>query len=539
MKYSAEIPAGIKNVFARYGFLIFSLGYLLLAFKLLPDYGLGFDSPKNFDEGWVNLNYLLTGQTSSHDQFSLAFQLHGAFFFMVADLLKRILSDGLGWLDPVTARHAFLPLLVFCFMNLYYAFLKKRTGAQSAFLACALLLTIPSFFGHTFNNIKDIPLFVFFSLSILCFYGWYDSGFKGLRCLYGVFLALGFTFLSKLYAVLVPIILAVWLGFLKLQPFHEAPQNPPDAGQLWTRRNLFHAIIGLMLVLVLLALFFMPGFYPVKEKMIFFEMKARAAKRLMQHGTQGWSFYPWIQAFYIMPALTLVMAVLGMIKTLLHKPLSPFSILMLTWLFTVMFVACTPLFPVYHGIRLFMVFLVPFCFFSAEGVIFAAKLLGKVPFVKKTWATGILGFVLIATQIAGIVRTHPYETAFFNCLAGGLKGAQEKRIPDAGDFWLTSYREAAGWINRHAPAYSSVWLPSIDAFYILRFYPLRSDLRFDFVRNIPLPGNSFLFISPGETCWANVAAEVRKNIEREASRMEKAHTITRQGGEILTICYKP
>ena len=537
MAYSPDMSPRIKKFVERYGFLIFSLCFLAFAFWLLPDYGLGFDSPKNFNEGRINLNYLLTGDTPLQDQRILPYQIHGAFFFMVSDLFKRILSDSLGWLDPVSAQHAFLPVLVFFFMNLFYAFLRKRTDPRTAFLTCALLLTTPPFWGHLFNNIKDIPLFVFFSLSLFSFYEWRASGFQRSRYLYGTFLALGLTLLSKLYALLIPILLALWLVFPKLLPSRRT--EPLPTGKLWTRQNLLHGLMGASLVLALLALFFMPAFFPITEKMIFWRIKVREAKRLMENGTQGWSFYPWIQVFYIMPVLTLAMAVLGMIKTLLQKSLSALSTLMLTWFLTVMFVACTPLFPVYHGIRLFMVILVPFCFFAVMGVTGAAELLGKITSLKKTWGIWLLGVLLIAFQIAGIAQTHPYETTFFNRLAGGLKGAQEKHIPDAADYWLTSYREAVRWINRNAPPNAFLWVPGHDSFYMIRFYTFRKDLQYNFVRQTPLPGNSFLIIHPGEACWVDIAPDMRKNIEGELSRMTKTHEIRRQDGEILAIYYKP
>ncbi len=542
MKNSVNDRSEIKDFLSRYGFFIISLGYLLIAFALLPDYGLGFDSPKNFREGWINLNYLLTGRAALNDQLSLAFQIHGAFFFMIADIFKRILSDGLGWLDPISAQHAFLPVLVFFFINLYYAFLQKKTEPQVAFLTCALLLTIPSFFGHTFNNIKDIPLLVFFSLSILCFYEWHNSGFQRSRYLYGAFFGLGLTLLSKLYAILIPVIWVLWLTVLKLRSYHKKDMTEAEllpSKRLLRRENILRGLIGFALVLALAALFFMPAFYSIEEKMIFLKIKSRVAKKLMTHGNQGWSFYPWIQVFYIMPILTLATAVLGVIKTLLQKSLNTLSALMLTWFFTVMFAACTPFFPVYHGIRLFMVFLVPFSFFSATGVTFTVEFLGKTSPIKKTWGTWLLGILLVAFQIAGITQTHPYETTFFNCLAGGLKGAQEKNVPDAADYWLISYREAVRWINEKAPQNANLLVPGSDSFLLLEYYPLRKDVRFDLVRAATLPKNSFLMIASGEGPWVNVTPVMKACIQKEMSRMMKVHEIQRQGGNILTIYYKP
>jgi len=541
MEHPTDIFKKIKNFTDRYGFPIFSLGFLLLGFKLLPDYGLGFDSPKNFEEGLINLNYLLTGHAALKDQFSLAFQIHGAFFFMISEIFTRIFCNGLGWLDPLSARHAIAPVLIFIFTNIYYSFLRKRTGATTAFLACTILLTFPVFFGNTFINIKDVPLFVCFSLAVLSFYEWRDSGFQRSRYLYGFFLALGLALLSKLYAVMLFAVLALWLATLQWQSRSKkgaTSSETPNLKQLWSRRNIYHSLAGCTMVLVLIALFFMPAVYSVEDKIIFFRIKGRVVDKLVTYGNQGWSLYPWIQVLFVTPVLTLVMATFGMMETLLEKSRTAFSLLMLSWFFLVMFTACTPLFPVYHGIRLFMVVLIPLCFFTAVGIMGAAELVGKIVPIKKTWGIWFLGALLIAFQIAGIVQTHPYETTFFNGLAGGLRGAQKKRIPDSGDYWLTGYCEAMRWLNKNVPSGADLLVPSNDDLRLIRYYPLRNDLYLNRITQTPLPRNSFLILEPGETCWVNVPKILRKKIEAEVSSMKKVHEIRRQGGEILTIYYK-
>ena len=537
MKYSADILPRIKNFAERYGFLIFSLAFLLLAFRLLPDYGIGFDAPKNFSEGRINLNALLTGQATPRDQISVTYQIHGAFFFMISELSRRLLSDTLGWLDPASAQHAFLPVLVFFFMNLIYAFLRKRADPRTAFLTCALLLTTPHFWGHLFNNIKDIPLFVCFSLSIFSFYEWRASGFLKTRYLYGTLLLIALTLLSKLYALLIPLLLILWIVVPKIFPVPRT--DPPPAGTPWNRQNLLHALLGSFLALVLLALFFMPVFFIIGEKMIFLKAKAKIAQKLMDHGTHGWSFFPWVQVFYIMPALTLAAAFGGGIKTLFQKPLSSLSSLMLTWFFVVMCTASSPLFPVYNGIRLFLVFLVPFCFFAVVGVTGAAEFLSKISPLKKNGGVWLLGILLLAFQIAGIVQTHPYETTFFNRLAGGLKGAQEKHIPDAEDYWLTSYRAAVAWVNRNAPKNATLLVPNPDSMLMLDYYSLRKDLRHDFVQGRIFPRNSFLIVVQSNSSWINLRQFKREDIEQEAHRMMNVYEIKRQGAVILTIYYKP
>lgn len=56
--------------------------------------------------------------------------------------------------------------------------------------------------------------------------------------------------------------------------------------------------------------------------------------------------------------------------------------------------------------------------------------------------------------IAGI-RLHPYEYIYYNSFIGGEAGAFRRFELD---YWGTSYREAAGWLNRNAPANAPVWV---------------------------------------------------------------------------------
>ncbi|HNX68275.1 MAG TPA: hypothetical protein PLL75_01110 [Candidatus Omnitrophota bacterium] len=534
----------IREFLSRYGFLIFSVLYLILAFRLLPDYGLGFDSPKNFSEGEINLNYLLTHYTLPDiDQFNLSFQIHGALFFMIGEACRQVFSQWLGWIDPVSARHAFLPFLTLLFLNVYYNFLKKRTGPFFAAATCLTVLTYPHFFGHSFNNIKDIPLFVFFSVSVLLFYEWAASGFRGLRWLYACSTALGISLAGKLYTLIAPGIIALWLITSRWMgiPLPEKSENPEKepAPFRWSRERVFHVCAAILIAAAIAAFFFMPGFYGIEEKARFWRSKSKAVKDLLGIKNKAWSFYPLIQIFYVTPALTLLAATWGILKTWLRRSRHSLDLLMMIWLGTVIGIACSPLLPVYNGIRLFMTYLVPFSYFATGGILDAGERIATRFSLKKSWLGWELAAMVIGAQLFGILTTHPYETAFFNFFAGGLKGAQEKNIPDAGDFWLTSYREGIAWVNRHAPRNSFLLVPNPNSFLMVEYYNPREDIRYDFVRRRILPRNSFLLMVPNKASWQSLSTSACKDIEDEMKSMIKVYEIKRQGGEISTIYYKP
>jgi hypothetical protein len=55
----------------------------------------------------------------------------------------------------------------------------------------------------------------------------------------------------------------------------------------------------------------------------------------------------------------------------------------------------------------------------------------------------------------GTAHLHPYEYIYYNSFIGGVKGAfRDYEL----DYWGTSYREAANWLNENAAPDSKVWV---------------------------------------------------------------------------------
>ncbi len=55
--------------------------------------------------------------------------------------------------------------------------------------------------------------------------------------------------------------------------------------------------------------------------------------------------------------------------------------------------------------------------------------------------------IAIAASVVPMVRLHPYQNTYYNALTGGTKGAAGRFDTD---YWLSSYREAALWLRGHA-----------------------------------------------------------------------------------------
>lgn len=70
------------------------------------------------------------------------------------------------------------------------------------------------------------------------------------------------------------------------------------------------------------------------------------------------------------------------------------------------------------------------------------------------WQTAAIALSLLPGMVA-LVNLHPYQYIYYNSIVGGVSGAQGRFETD---YWLTSYREAAEYLNQNAPAGSLIWV---------------------------------------------------------------------------------
>ena len=61
-----------------------------------------------------------------------------------------------------------------------------------------------------------------------------------------------------------------------------------------------------------------------------------------------------------------------------------------------------------------------------------------------------------------MLRTHPFQIAYWNVLAGGAAGAYERELPQAGDYWGMSYRLGMRWLNANAPPDALLAVPVVE-----------------------------------------------------------------------------
>ncbi len=133
--------------------------------------------------------------------------------------------------------------------------------------------------------------------------------------------------------------------------------------------------------------------------------------------------------------------------------------LVIVWFFLVFayVVITTP--PEYDNYRHFLFILPAFFLFSAFAIQFLIEKLNP------HWLAALLVTALIIPGGLAIVRYHPYEYAYFNPLAGGLKGAAHQYEVD---YWLTCYKELTEDVARHEKEPIDIYVdlaPDLPAYY--------------------------------------------------------------------------
>ncbi|MDP0498318.1 MAG: phospholipid carrier-dependent glycosyltransferase [Verrucomicrobiota bacterium JB024] len=336
-------------------------------------------------------------------------------------------------------------------------------GERLAFWCGLFLLLMPRFYGQMFFNPKDIP---FAAGMIWALYFLLRWGRELPRPRIGLTLALGVAVGLALAIRIGGLVLFAYLGGYVAIVLLRERLNGDVTTKLWLGHVLRAGGHCLLAVLVALAVLYPWWPYIHSDPLGRIAEAFRTISAYPWEGTvllQGelyaapdipWYYAPlWLgitlpDVFWFVMAGGLVLVVLGP-RRLLERALSPEGI---PWVV----VAVAAVFPLvyviargsvlYHGIRHMLFIFPPLACLAALAWV---SLLDRLKH-RKRWrvlAAGALA-MLVAVELATLVRLHPYEYVYFNQLSGGI-GAKAGRYDS--EYWGTSLLEAARWLDAYAP----------------------------------------------------------------------------------------
>jgi hypothetical protein len=457
------------------GLLPWRLGALVLALALvsggiatLPEYGVTCDEAYGyFFFGERYLHYFVTRDRAYLDfenaelpvhqrepnLFASIGRAHPRQFPPLADILSagtmEILGHRLRWMDPIDGFHVATILLVGLVLVALFEFAAPRIGPAPALAGIALLAFHPRFWADMHNNPKDVPELVFFALTVMAAARWYARPRVGGALVAGVIG--GAALAVKANAVFIPLLVALglwpWLG----------PRLAWRPVVLHLRRVWWH--YALMLAAAV-SVFFAVWPWLHQNSLARFGKHVRAfASQMGRPPHPGWNPDPAIQLVASMPELVLLLLAVGTIASVVRvargADASGTLRLLLAWMLVPILRNSVPGAWNFDGIRHFYEFLPAAALLAAVGGTAIVDLAGGK---RRLLVAAALAAATALDVGEAIARYHPFETAYFNRLVGGLHGAAQ-RFPEATDYWGSSYRRGLEWLNRNAEPGSALYVP--------------------------------------------------------------------------------
>jgi hypothetical protein len=386
--------------------------------------------------------------------------MYGAFFEGLAEA-----AASLSPLDPYAARHVVNVLFALAAVVAALAMGRRLAGPWGGALAVVFLVLTPPFYGHAFNNPKDIPFAGTFAVAtaVLLAVGERSPRLR-LRDVLAAAAAIGVTAGVRVAGIaLFGFALPLWIAVAWVRSRDaEAPSAPV--------RELGRLLLAWLAVVVLgwavmVACWPWAQVAPVRNPLRALDAFSRFWEtmvvfydgRYVPNGQVSRLYLPkWFAL--TMPETYLVAVAMGGVALapgVHRRPWPPPVRVRLVQVLWLLALATLPVAwavlrhtPLYDGLRHFL-FVMPLLAVLA-GVAAASYLRARWRHLDGKVGAALLAGLATLT-LADMAALHPYEAVYFNRLvAGGLRGAVDRYDTD---YWCLTYKEGAEWLRaRYAGA---------------------------------------------------------------------------------------
>ncbi len=412
--------------------------------------------------------------------------------------------------DSVTAQHIFLLPLVLLLLFELWRFGSEVWNTRVGLFAATALAVSPRFWAHAHNNIKDVPLAVFFSLTV--FYGFRlcRRPSRSGALLFGI--VWGLALAAKANALFLPLVFALWLLLTR-------PESRASVKSI-VPLGILSGMVGALLFLVL-----SPSMWVGFPKGLIAQ-----AQYLLSIGSSAGNFFrimPAVNALVTIPGPLLPFFILGIVVLPRSDRSRSAALLVYLWAFFPIFRASIPRANDFDVVRHWLEVQPAFALIIGVGVDWCFQKMRSGSIV-----AGALSALIFAPIFYWNVVNHPFNLPYYNFLVGGLKGAQERGFPQATDYWGSSYRKGVEWLNAHADRDAEVFV-GVGQHILQPLAPvwLRPDLTFRLKKNYSVPSDaraSYVMYITREERYASKLREMD-------DELTPVYSIAVDGGVILKI----
>lgn len=474
--------------------LFILLASFLISVRLIPEYGVNWDSYQHLARGQIYLRYILTGKTdstqvhpvcyispdtslSAHtegracplpyenrvsifdkspldkkwaDQLTIG---HPPLMDIVMAISNKFFFVESGLLDDISAYHivpVFFTFILACVVALWAY---EIGGIVPAIISTITLITYPLLFAEQHFNIKDPTVTSLLTLTTYFVYKAIKTEKKRYLLLSAI--PFGMTLGTKFNILFLPVSLLPWL-IVELTTSHRSILKK------WKSWIVTTVMVGF----IAFSLFYLsfPSIWgrPVQG----FLSVVHYYQEISQVGGIPCSYPPFSGQWYLcsskqpfllfittIPLFTLGLGLVGSVLVLRKLAFRDGVYLLWFFLFVSPLVRATlPLMSLYGAsLRQIMEFYPFFALLAGVGGAFVTARLSN-PVYKFFLCVFVISFLL---SIKSIIVLHPYENIYYNELIGGLSGAKSMGFPLVGNTYGSAYKDLLTWLNTHAPKHAS------------------------------------------------------------------------------------
>jgi len=453
--------------------------YFALMLLTSTHYGVTWDEPPDWYIAHRNIGYLLTLDSkwidfghnfalyhgTDHPELYFSEQPLWTLYFgnLMSSIGCLIFYEKLGWLGAVEAHHLPNFLLVAAVLVAMFAHIRRNFDHVAAVVACLAIAFQPRFFADTHFNTKDIPYACLMAFTLL-------AARRGIirmsPCwIFAASVLWGLAACASLNAGLIPVVLLFWY-ICSRNDIKASRLSPPEDYNHKRTRELRLMLEGSPLIAFVAFVAVWPylwtdTIYKTGEFLRYYFGVVSSGKGGIQWDT--------ILLFLaVQPPAVLLFGGIGIasaIYNIIRRKNNEAGSFLLIWAVLPVLRMALPRVRNYDGVRHFIEYAVPLGALTGIGASMTlrwlAENIGKRLKRREIFGRILSGALVFAPFIPWawtMIKIHPHELVYFNFIAGGAKGAQE-RWSDATDYWGSSYREGMKWLNENTERGAWVVVP--------------------------------------------------------------------------------
>ncbi|HPF52012.1 MAG TPA: tetratricopeptide repeat protein [Draconibacterium sp.] len=426
--------------------VIISVFYFISMLSVTKDYGVSGDEVNSHEQAVRVFNYFANGDSTAYENTPGYLNLYGLSANVIAEFISQKIFPSV---DLYTTRHYFNICVAFI-GTIYIGLIGLRLfGGLGGLISLIFMILSPRYFGHSFNNLLDVPFAVGYIVSIYYIIRFFDTWPKiKIKHAIGLILGTSFAISNRVPGVM---LYAYFLFYAFI--FYVAYIGRKEFWKIWKFRSDILRFsmwaVGIVIISYGMSLLIWPyglrnPFMAIPNVLEHFS-KIPVNMTTIFDGVQDLSnkMSRYYAPIYLLIGTPLFIA----IGILIYIVLLPFKASKLSP--AMIFILFTAIFPVayivyknanlYSGMR-HLLFIVPsFVLVATAGWV---AIVNKFQKSYKLIPLSLL-FILFMLPLRHMIVNHPNQYVYFNELIGGMKGGYANYDMD---YFYNSIKSGSDWL---------------------------------------------------------------------------------------------